>query len=356
MIRAALLTVATLATLVLLLALSGLLPVSATGASAVTEWLVDVVQRRSVALRAASISPPSLDDPALVLRGAGHYETACRRCHGMPGGRTPIVLRHMLPTPPDLRDVARRRSDAELFQIIKHGLRFAGMPGWPAQQRDDEVWAMVAFVRALPAINPARYDELVYGPAGASPSAAPPVVTTVCARCHGVDGRGRGVGAFPVLAGQHHEYLRNSLRAFSYGGRLSGIMTPIAASLDNATIAAAAAYYASLPGLTDPPPSGPAEAGGSVARIIARGDRAAKLPACGSCHGPDAAARNPAYPKLGGQHENYLSLQLRLFRERSRGGSEYAHLMHPAADGMTAERARELAAYFASVQMARMNP
>jgi mono/diheme cytochrome c family protein len=55
----------------------------------------------------------------------------------------------MLPQPPDLADVVGEWNNAQLFRIVKHGVRFTGMPAWPMQDRDDEVWAMVAFLREL---------------------------------------------------------------------------------------------------------------------------------------------------------------------------------------------------------------
>ena len=56
----------------------------------------------------------------------------------------------MLPAPPDLKDKIAGWSDAELFQIVQHGVRFTGMPAWPAAGREDEAWAMVAFLRRYP--------------------------------------------------------------------------------------------------------------------------------------------------------------------------------------------------------------
>jgi hypothetical protein len=56
----------------------------------------------------------------------------------------------MTPHLPYLPPVIPARQPDELFYIVKHGIKFTGMPAWPAQQRDDERWAMVAFLRRLP--------------------------------------------------------------------------------------------------------------------------------------------------------------------------------------------------------------
>src|SRR5688500_5102485 len=65
-----------------------------------------------------------------------------------------------------------------------------------------------------------------------------------CALCHGMDGSGRGNGAFPKIAGQRPDYLFASLKAFAKGERNSGIMEPIASELSMEKMQKLANYYA----------------------------------------------------------------------------------------------------------------
>src|SRR5690606_35410486 len=156
----------------------------------------------------------------------------------------------------------------ELFYMVKHGILFTGMPAWPAQDRDDEVWAIVAFLRTLPETDAEGYKQLVHGDPpvrdGQLPEAAPPreelphVLFQNCARCHGLDGLSRGEGAFPRLAGQSPLYLKTALEAYGSGQRPSGAMEPIAAALTSDEIRTLAEYFAALPmasnaGLDHPP-------------------------------------------------------------------------------------------------------
>ena len=67
----------------------------------------------------------------------------------------------MTPHPPDLTSTIPGYEPEELFYVVKHGVKFTGMPAWPALQRDDEVWAMVAFLQILPRLNRAAYRELI---------------------------------------------------------------------------------------------------------------------------------------------------------------------------------------------------
>jgi cytochrome c553 len=353
-----------------LVVLSGVIPLKASaGHWAVTTWLLDFTKRRSVATHSIGIEVPPLDDPALILRGAGHYELGCRPCHGAPDGRPPAIPVHMLPPPPDLKRQAARWTAAEQFTIVRHGIKFTGMPAWPAPTREDEVWAVVAFLQRLPSLDAAGYDRLVLGPIpstvpSTAPSAAPSaaasdtvtdLVRARCDRCHGADGRGREQAAFPRLAGQKAAYLRMALTAYAEGRRHSGTMSPVAAALDAPTIAAVADHYAALPasaaGSASPAaaPGGAAEAalrGGDIARL---GIPAQGVPRCVECHGPAATKRNEAYPRLAGQFGPYLEQQLQLLAEGRRGGSPFVHLMHVVAPRLTPDQRRDVAAWFASL-------
>jgi cytochrome c553 len=319
--------------------ISGVVPIKASsGHWRITAAFLDFAKTRSVSTHAWGIEAPPLDDEALVLRGAGHYESACLPCHGAPGRKLPPVMAAMTPPPPELTPRLTRWTPAQMFSIVKHGIKFTGMPAWPAQQRDDEVWAMVAFLRQMPQLDAAGYRRLAYGDATGTSEAssnlpvsesqlAPLPVRNVCWRCHGADGTGRGPGAFPSLAGQRAEYLYASLRAFADRSRFSGIMSGIAASLSDDAMRAAAAHYAGMPP-RDGDRSDQAAAIARGAAIASRGIPERDIPACVECHGPTDTPKNPAYPRLAGQHVRYLAQQLQLLQARRRGGSPNVNLMH----------------------------
>ena len=141
--------------------ISGIVPIKASsGHWAITAIILDFAKVRSVATHSWGITSPPLDDDLLITRGAGHYENGCLPCHGGPGRVIPPVMAAMTPTPPELRERLSRWRPEELFSIVKHGIKFTGMPAWPAQQRDDEVWAIVAFLRRLPELDASAYQRL----------------------------------------------------------------------------------------------------------------------------------------------------------------------------------------------------
>ncbi|MBB3104232.1 c-type cytochrome [Azomonas macrocytogenes] len=349
----------------LLVAWSGVIPIAASsGHWPITDWFLHFAMRSAVRTQSLGISAPDLDDPALVLKGAGHYASACTACHGAPGEAQSLVVQYMTPPPPLLAPRIKEWQPEELFWIVKHGVKFTAMPAWPAQERDDEIWAMVAFLRTLPELDPASYAWLANGTdaksainplqAMAGPQEA---VLADCARCHGSDGNGRNTGLpdqaiteplVPKLAGQSEAYLLASLQAYARGERHSGIMQPVAVALDEATMQALARHYASLPPSAEAARDEQAIARGRT--LAAQGRPEQGTPSCLECHGPTATVRNPFYPDLAGQYATYLTAQLKLFSTDQRGGTQYAHLMQHSTQRMNDIQMEDLARYYESLQ------
>ncbi|MGD2070219.1 MAG: cytochrome c [Gemmatimonadota bacterium] len=157
-----LVTLALLALGGLAVILTGAYDVSATqDHSALTQWALGTLTERSVARRAASVTGAPPTDPEAVEHGLEHFDAMCAGCHGAPGLDRDEVGRGMNPTPPDLADELDEWSDAELFRITKHGIRLAGMPAFGLTHDDDEVWAIVAFLREMEGMSPDAYAERV---------------------------------------------------------------------------------------------------------------------------------------------------------------------------------------------------
>jgi cytochrome c553 len=342
-----------------LVAASGIVPLTASsGHWGVTYWVLEFAKQRSIATHTLGVDAPALDEQWLVLKGAGHYHAGCRPCHGAPDLKNPRIAAAMTPAPPELLERIEVYDAAELYYIVKHGIKFTGMPAWPAPERDDEVLAVVAFLRELPRLDADTYRNLVYGDAPRPDDGAPLAglaaapdpagdVAASCARCHGVAGNGRGNAAFPKLAGQKPEYFLLAMSAYASSRRNSGIMEPIAAALSEAQWRALADHYAGLP-------DGPAIEAGAAAsiergrEIATVGIPAKDVPSCADCHGPEGQRRNAAYPLLAGQYADYLIVQLEQFAAGHRGGSEYAHLMQEVAPRMSRADMEAVAAYYAA--------
>lgn len=73
----------------------------------------------------------------------------------------------------------------------------------------------------------------------------------VCASCHGRNGDEPLQNDYPVLAGQHADYLAHALRSYRDGSRQNAIMAGFAVNLSDQDIEDLAAWFASQDGLED---------------------------------------------------------------------------------------------------------
>lgn len=133
---------------------------------AIVRWALSTLQRNAVEREAADIVAPPLDDPALVRRGFVLYEEQCVVCHGAPGVGAALIGQGLNPTPPRMTETAPAWSDGELFWIIKHGIRMAGMPAFETGLDEREIWSLVAYIRRSTHLELAEYAAMLAAAAG----------------------------------------------------------------------------------------------------------------------------------------------------------------------------------------------
>ena len=126
-------------------------------------------------------------------------------------------------------------------------------------------------------------------------------------------------------------------------------MGPVAAALTYEEREGLAAHFGSQVAASAAVGGDPAseDRGAAIART---GVVPSRIPACADCHGLQEGPKNPAYPRLAGQHAAFIAGQLRLFQQRTRGGSEYAGLMHSFVNRLTEEQIHDAAAFYASLR------
>lgn len=186
--------------------------------------VLDYAMRRSVMARADEGAVPDLADAQRVRRGAAHYREHCVQCHGGPGVAPDALALGMTPAPANLVATARSWKPAEMFWVVKHGVKMSGMPAWQYRMTDDEIWDTVAFVAASVRMTPREYAAMTqdaaphrhqreHGAGGGATLASAPARGDpdagrraahhyLCATCHvipGVVGANRHVG--PPLTG-----------------------------------------------------------------------------------------------------------------------------------------------------------
>jgi mono/diheme cytochrome c family protein len=125
----------------------------------ITAQLMQTARLRSVERHARDINAPKLDDPQLILKGAGQYADMCVTCHLAPGVENTALRQGLYPQPPELTQ--QKIEPASAFWIIKHGIKMSGMPAWGATHDDATVWSIVAFLDKLPTLSAQQYREMV---------------------------------------------------------------------------------------------------------------------------------------------------------------------------------------------------
>lgn len=152
---------AVLASALLLFLYSGLYDVSAANPDAgLIQGPLETARERSVRRRARGIQVPDLSRPALVREGLVHYHFMCVTCHGSPGIPASEIGQGLSPYPPELANEALKKSDAEVFWVIKNGIRMTGMPAFGLTHEDQDLWAVVAFLKTLPRLSQGDYQAL----------------------------------------------------------------------------------------------------------------------------------------------------------------------------------------------------
>jgi len=197
--------------------------------------------------------------------------------------------------------------------------------------------ASLAGAMLLAAAAASRADE----PDAATRAYAERIAATVCGTCHGRTGKSEQP-KFPRLAGQNANYLAAQLKAFRAQTRgdpdAIAYMWGMASQLDDATIEALAAYYAAQ----KPAPSA---RGGSAEAVRGRdiyehGVAAQGVPPCSACHGPDAHGLQD-FPRLAGQHGQYVLKQLASFQSSMRNVA----IMHGVAQNLNLGDMNAVAAF-----------
>ena len=141
------------------------------------------------------------------------------------------------------------------------------------------------------------------------------IVGGVCFVCHGMEGESSGE-AFARLAGQHGEYIARQLENFKTGKRKSAAMADMAARLTPDEMVALGRYFEKQQVAPVPPRDKELAAAGQA--IYHQGNPKTALPACATCHGPDARGA-ATLPRLAGQVAAYTRSRLRQFQQLEGG-------------------------------------
>ncbi len=206
-------------------------------------------------------------------------------------------------------------------------------------------WLRRGFLAAFAAMF--TFASLPSGAQGAPtpPQQAPQLAIAVCGTCHGVDGNSINP-MFPRLAGQKAWYIKQQLKEFRAQTRgdpyAVAYMWGMANQLSNATIDALANYFSHQTPGPGTPHSPAVIAQGRA--IFEHGIPTQGVPACAACHGPQALGTN-LFPRLAGQHAEYILKQLQSFQNNMRKVA----IMHGVAQTLHKSQMKEVADYLESL-------
>ncbi|MDN3608697.1 c-type cytochrome [Vibrio ostreicida] len=172
--------------------------------------------------------------------------------------------------------------------------------------------------------------------------------TQTCVACHGADGNSQ-LAMYPKIAGQHAKYLEKQLKDLKLGmtssgkqGRYDPVMSAMAMPLSEQDMKDLAAYYASLPISNNTTPENIVDAGKV---LYTAGDAKRGLTACIACHGPRGNGTElSGFPKISGQHADYIKSQLMKFRDGNRA-NDMNGMMRDIASKLTDEDIDTLSQY-----------
>ncbi|MDB5947648.1 MAG: cytochrome-like protein [Ramlibacter sp.] len=178
--------------------------------------------------------------------------------------------------------------------------------------------AVTCVTAAVHAQAPAPAAVSAPAPAAAPVAAAPAgaksleAKTAMCIGCHGIRGYQASfpeVYRVPMISGQNPKYIIAALTAYKNGDRKHPTMRGIADSLSEQDINDIANYYATRgvdanQHVADKPSHEP---NAQVAALLQKA-------ACVSCHGSNFSKPIENYPKIAGQHNDYLFAALRAYK------------------------------------------
>ena len=196
--------------------------------------------------------------------------------------------------------------------------------------------AAVAFISVTSAVA-ADYGD---------PAKAQSIANQICAACHGADGNSP-LPMNPSLAGQHPEYLFKQLKEFKSGNRNNAVMMGMVAGLSAEDMRNLSAYYA-VQKLR--------EAAAKDKDLVAHGRKlfrggnlATGVAACAGCHSPNGAGIPSQYPRLAGQHPEYVVAQLKAFRAGARA-NDTNNMMRAVAARLTDKEIAAVAEYLSGLR------
>jgi mono/diheme cytochrome c family protein len=134
--------------------------------------LANAAKDVAIPLEAGKKKNPLPDTQEVVSQGQELFLGSCAQCHGADGHGDTFVGASMDPPAMDLASPhVQHWSDAELFWIIRNGVRLTGMPSWRSTTSEDDAWKLAIFIHNLPRLDAASASTAAQSQAQSAASA-----------------------------------------------------------------------------------------------------------------------------------------------------------------------------------------
>ena len=124
------------------------------------QYVASAVLDASVRKNAGELVNPLSPTDANLLEGMTFYVMNCTGCHGTLDRSPSILGRSFYPPAPDLILDPPDDPEWHTYYVIKHGVRWTGMPAWSKRLKDDEIWKLTAFLSRLDKLPPAVQEKM----------------------------------------------------------------------------------------------------------------------------------------------------------------------------------------------------
>jgi cytochrome c553 len=213
-----------------------------------------------------------------------------------------------------------------------------------ARKIRDEVYAKAAKLKAADEVNVESPEAVILRLGGGDPVLGKQK-SQLCQGCHGLRGYSL-VTVIPKLAGQYGDYIVKELRNFEAGTRSNQIMSAMSLTVDDDDLADIGAYFSSQKKMS----GGNLPANPIGEKLFLNGDPSRSILACVNCHGSNGKGRRSwtsMFPVIGGQHADYLRVQLNNFRSGFRTNSAVG-IMNKMAEHLTDEEIEGIVGYLST--------
>src|SRR5437879_11469949 len=129
--------------------------------SALETYVARTARKLAVPSKARSEKNPFLPSPELMAEERAHFADHCAICHANNGSGNTEIGQNLYPKAPDMRlPQTQSLTDGELYYTIHNGIRLTGMPAWGTEEKDEDSWKLVLFIRHLPQLTLAEEREM----------------------------------------------------------------------------------------------------------------------------------------------------------------------------------------------------